>query len=98
MDNEYMVIGVATDAQFGKFCKVLGLENLTNDDRFSTNKVRCQNNSLFFKELQDVISNWHSDSLQTEFEQSGVPFSRINSISQLFATPEVKRMNLTDSV
>lgn len=45
LDQEYLVIGVATDAQFATFTRVLGLEGLANDPKFATNKVRCANNA-----------------------------------------------------
>ena len=50
-DSEYLVIGVATDAQFATFTQVLNAEHLSTDPRFLTNKVRCENNKVLYGEL-----------------------------------------------
>ena len=89
VDSEYLVIGVATDAQFATFTKVLGLEHLASEPRFITNKARCENNAALHKELQGVIGSWQSAELHSIFKAHGVPFSSINSMKQLFAAPEV---------
>jgi len=75
-----MVIGVATDAQFATLCRVLGVESLSSDPRFLTNKERCSNNSALHVDLQAVIGSRHTEDLQQAFTASGVPFSQINSI------------------
>ena len=38
--DDYIVVGVATDLQFVKFCKVLGMDQLSNDPKFQTNAAR----------------------------------------------------------
>ena len=38
-DNEYIVIGVATDGQFEKLCEILGMDY--GREQFKTNKGRC---------------------------------------------------------
>ena len=45
-----------------------------------------------------MIGTWPTETLQKAFKENGVPFSQINSIKQLFATPEVSRMNLISCV
>ena len=42
-DDQWMVVGVATDLQFRKFCSILDLSDLPDDSRFVTNKERCAN-------------------------------------------------------
>ena len=75
-----MVIGVATDAQFATFCRVLGVESLASDPRYLTNNVRCENNPQLHQNLQAVIGTWPTETLQKAFKENGVPFSQINSI------------------
>jgi crotonobetainyl-CoA:carnitine CoA-transferase CaiB-like acyl-CoA transferase len=38
-DNDYIVIGVATDSQFEKLCEILGMD--TSREDFKLNKGRC---------------------------------------------------------
>jgi len=45
-----------------------------------------------------VIGTWPTETLAKAFKEHSVPFSPINSIKQLFATPEVSRMHLTTSI
>ena len=39
----YLVVAVATDALWKRFCGALGHEELIDDERFRTNPLRCQN-------------------------------------------------------
>ena len=54
-DGHWMVVGVATDLQFKKFCSILDLGSLPGDPRFVSNKERCANQSALFDILQDKI-------------------------------------------
>ena len=97
-DDQWMVIGVATDLQFEKFSKVLGLDELPRDPKFIHNKERVDNFKELYEILKEKIESRKMDDLSTVFKEAGVPFSPINSIKQLFEQPEVQSMNLTDKV
>ncbi len=45
-NKEYVIVGAGTNEQFKKFVKLLGLEYMIEDTRFSTNESRVQNRSL----------------------------------------------------
>lgn len=75
-----MVVGVATDLQFGKFCNVLNLANLPDDPKYAHNKERCENFKELYEILKEKIEQRTMNDLSTVFKSEGVPFSPINSI------------------
>ena len=53
-DNEYIVIGVATDGQFEKLCEILGMDY--GREQFKTNKGRCAQRDTLNAEIQSVLN------------------------------------------
>jgi len=49
-DDQWVVIGVATNSQFDHFCEVIGISN--SEGKFDTNALRLENR----KELDDLIN------------------------------------------
>lgn len=80
MDNEYIVIGVATDGQFEKFCEILGMDH--SREHFKTNKGRCGQRDTLNAEIQAKISErWTLQELISQMTSKGIPFSEIKSTS-----------------
>ncbi len=64
-DNKYILLAAGNDAQFLQLCKITGNENLSNDDRFSSNQNRVKNRKEMFgyfanKMKSDTAENWNS--------------------------------------
>ncbi|KAM9308225.1 succinyl-CoA:glutarate CoA-transferase [Gastrophryne carolinensis] len=90
----YFVVGAGNDQQFSTVCKLLDLPELLIDTRFKTNKHRVQNRKklidiLVSRFLEKTTSDW----IQL-FEGSGLPYSPINTIKQVFSEPQVKHNGL----
>lgn len=50
-DDEYIVIGVATDSQFEKLCYILGMNHHSMDE-FKLNKGRCLHRERLNADIQ----------------------------------------------
>ena len=97
-DNEYIVIGVATDAQFEKLSQIID-PALWEDTRYKSNKLRCENRDTLNAHIQEKLQeNWTKADLIKEMTKVSIPFSEILSVKQLLEDPEVSKMNLTQSV
>lgn len=80
-----MIIAVGNDAQFRRLVHVLGVADLAEDERFSTNTRRVENRVELGSLLTDALSAWGADHWQAMLTEVGVPCGPINDIAQAFA-------------
>jgi crotonobetainyl-CoA:carnitine CoA-transferase CaiB-like acyl-CoA transferase len=85
----HVIVAVGNDGQFGRFCGVLGLDQLPADARFSGNPERVQNRDALDELLTAAIAGWPSAALLEALERAKVPAGPINTMEQVFADPQV---------
>lgn len=85
-----LMIGVANDNLWRKFCKVAGLENIVDDPRFRTNADRVKNREATLNHVKPVIAKRTVAYWDETLAAIGVPCSPINSLGQLLAHPHTK--------
>ncbi len=93
-----MVIAIANDNQFKKFCIFAKLKNLFLDKKFSTNSSRVKNR----KDLNLILENcFKKKSIQywvNGLTKYNVPCGPINNIKQVFDDPQVKSRKMKISM
>jgi crotonobetainyl-CoA:carnitine CoA-transferase CaiB-like acyl-CoA transferase len=85
-----MIIAVGNDAQFARLCVELGLPELAQDSRFSTNPQRVVHRALLIERLCGVTRSRSTAHWIAALENAGVPCGPINSIDAVFADPQVR--------
>lgn len=80
-----MIIAVGNDGQFRRLVQVLGLADLAEDERFSTNTRRVENRAELGSLLTAALSAQGADHWQASLTKVGVPCGPINDIAQAFA-------------
>ncbi|WP_336056827.1 CaiB/BaiF CoA transferase family protein [Nitratireductor sp. CH_MIT9313-5] len=86
----HIILAVGNDGQFQRFCKVVGLSDLANDPRFSTNPARVTNREALRKVVEKRLVAWEKQKLLAELEANAVPASPINTIAEAFDDPQAK--------
>jgi len=84
-----ITIAVGNDNQFRQLCALLGLAELAEDERFATNDRRVKNRDALIPLLSARLGTETSDHWVNALNRAGVPGGRINSISEVFADPQV---------
>jgi formyl-CoA transferase len=85
----YLVIGVASEVIWKRFCQAIGRADLIDDDRFASNSKRVENRAELIGLLGEAFmqrSNGAWFKLLTEAE---VPCAPVQSIDQVFQAPQV---------
>jgi crotonobetainyl-CoA:carnitine CoA-transferase CaiB-like acyl-CoA transferase len=82
-----IMLGVANDNLWRKFCAVAGLEAAVDDPKFRSNADRVAHRAETLALVQaalerETVASWHE-----RLARAGVPCSPINSLSQLAAHP-----------
>ena len=84
-----VIVATGNDRQYQRFCAVLGVPELAEDPRFSTNALRIANRAVLIALLSGRTATMDRDTLLAALEAQGVPAGPINSIAEAFADPQV---------
>jgi crotonobetainyl-CoA:carnitine CoA-transferase CaiB-like acyl-CoA transferase len=85
----HAIVAVGNDAQFRRFCAILGLDALGTDPRFATNPARLGHREVLVPLLQEPLRRLTRDELLSACEAQGVPAGPINDMADVFADPQV---------
>jgi crotonobetainyl-CoA:carnitine CoA-transferase CaiB-like acyl-CoA transferase len=86
----HLIVAVGNDAQFARFCRVLGVEALADDPRFRTNADRVANRAALTALLTERTRAWERDALIAACTEAVVPASPINTVADVFADPQFR--------
>ncbi len=86
----YLVLSVGNDPTFKRFCEAFDLAHLLADPRFATNAERVRNRQLVTDTLTPVMRKHPTAWWIERLEAVGVGCGPINTLSQVFADPQVQ--------
>jgi len=81
-DGEWFILGVGSDNIWKVFCKHVGREALSQDERFTTNSKRIANYDDLLPIIRQIIQQKTTDQWLTELRSVGVPCGRINTVKE----------------
>ena len=85
----FVSAGSVTDAEFQGMCRALGLPEVAEDPRFSTTAARMQHIADLLPLVRGAASRTTVEQFLAGAEVHDVPASRINSLDELPADPQV---------
>ena len=86
----HIVLSVGNDPTFRRFCEGFGLDHLPGDERFATNAARVANRQLVTDTLAPVLRGQPTAWWVERLEAIGVGCGPINTLSEVFADPQVQ--------
>ena len=84
-----MVLAIANDRQFRKFCEFANISDLYKDPKFSSNSSRVKNRNLLNKKILKVLKLKTIKQWVSGLNKLNVPCGPINNIKQVFNDPQV---------
>ncbi|CAH0035482.1 unnamed protein product, partial [Clonostachys rhizophaga] len=96
--DAFLVCGATNDAQFASLCKVLGVENLLKDERFSTNPKRVHHRDILNPLLDNVFETKTTAEWAEIFDGTGLAFAPINNMEQTFAHPQADARDMVTQI
>ncbi|MCX9193865.1 carnitine dehydratase [Carbonactinospora thermoautotrophica] len=79
-----MVLAVGNDKQFRALCSVIGVPELSSDERFATNTKRVANREALNERLSARLSTRTADAWFAALTEAGVPCGPINDLAAAF--------------
>ncbi len=86
----YMNIAAGGNEMYGRLCKALGVDHLTNKAEYQDSKARSANRAALNRDLQDAMLKQTSAYWSAAFEAGGVAGGPIYKMNEVFADPQVQ--------
>ena len=84
---------IVGDGEFAGLCRVLGLEQLLDDPRFTSLTLRFANYSQMLGEIKSATMRFASADLIAQLQQADVPCAKVNRIDEVADDPRVQHAN-----
>jgi formyl-CoA transferase len=85
----YLVIGVASEGIWRRFCQAIGKTELAADPRFAKNSDRVQNREVLIPVLLEIFLGRETDAWIKLLNEAEVPCAPVQTVDQVFKAPQV---------
>jgi glutaryl-CoA transferase len=86
----FIVLSIANDPTFKRFCENVGLGQLAADARFATNAARVENREAVIGALTPVMKTMTTAAWVKRLEELKVGCGPINTVRDAFADPQIR--------
>ena len=92
--DSYIIIAAGNDKLFKNLCDVLEIPEISNDERFNTNSLRCKNMNQLKEIFENKLSTKNTEEWIREMEQLKIPCGPIFNIKQAVENPQIQERNM----
>lgn len=85
----HFIVAVGNDGQFRRFCEVLDLPGMADDERFATNAARVRNRAELDAAIEARAKTQAKQHWLEKLEAADVPCGPINTLEEVFAEPQL---------
>jgi len=97
-DEQYLTFAIGSDQHFEKLVTYLGLKELVEDPRFSSNIERVKNRKVLFDQLANVISKKTSSQLISSLSERNVPVAKIKGLDEVFKEQAAQKLVRSEEI
>ncbi len=90
----HIIVAVGNDAQFVRFCELIGMPELAGDDRYRTNANRLYHRDELIGVLARRLRQMKKRIMIEGMEARNVPGGPINTLPELFASDQARAHNM----
>jgi formyl-CoA transferase len=87
--NGYLVVGVASERIWHRFCHATHRSELGNDPRFAKNSDRVEHRDKLIRILSEMFVEEDTDRWLSRLNEAGVPCAPVQTVDQVFSAPQV---------
>jgi succinate--hydroxymethylglutarate CoA-transferase len=98
--NGVMALAAGNDSQFDGLCRVLGIPEISLDERFRTNANRVANRDVLIHKIEKITSTRSTSEWMKFFDEAEKKFAYapVNSMKEVFEDPQVIHRNMVVEV
>ncbi|XP_049283106.1 succinate--hydroxymethylglutarate CoA-transferase [Anopheles funestus] len=94
----YITLGCGSDAQFVSLCRLLGMDELLQDERFANNQTRVKHRNELIAILSDILQRKSSSEWMEIFANASFPVGPINSMKEVFEDRHVQAIGMVKTL
>jgi crotonobetainyl-CoA:carnitine CoA-transferase CaiB-like acyl-CoA transferase len=94
----HVLIAVGNNAQFARFCDVIGLPDLSENPDYATNSMRLKNRDALMKHLHPALAKIAVADIVDRLNSVGVPVGPIQNVAQALSSDQAKAREMVVSV
>ena len=96
--SEPIIVAVGNDKLWVTFCDLLGLNELVDDPRFSSNPLRSENYNELRPKIAEKMLIKTAEEWQAIFDENGIPSGPINTVDKVLENPQVIARHMIEEV
>jgi len=96
-DGQYVFIAAANGRLWGRLCKGLGLEQLTEDPRFKSNLDRVQHRAELDPIVAEAVGRHDMEPLLKLLDEAGVPAAPVSTVDRIMREPQVEHRGMVQT-
>ncbi|AYD65765.1 CoA transferase [Achromobacter sp. B7] len=93
----HLILAIGNDAQFTRFCGVVGHPDWALDTRYATNSARLLHLDSLRAQVAQVLAGAPRKHWTDAFDAAGVPWGPIHTLDEVFAHPQVRHRQLVQA-
>jgi CoA:oxalate CoA-transferase len=92
----FVSIGVSSDYQWEKFCRVMGMEDMLNDPRFATNGKRGENyiSGGLRQRIESITSAMSKFEVQEKLDAENIPCGSVCTVLEAMESEQLKHRQM----
>lgn len=87
--DDYIAISIFNEKTWRKFCKIVGIEEVINDERFKSNNLRIKNKNELIPILEKIFIKESTKYWINLLEKGRIPCAPVMNYEKLFRDPQV---------
>ncbi len=92
----FVFVGASNEEYWQKLCRALGVGNLLEDERFSTNQLRLEHSDELVRILEETTKKLNRDQIVSSLRAEKVPCSPVNDVSDLVEDAGLKERGMIE--
>jgi len=89
-----LILGVANDSLWHRFCALAGLEDIRDDPRFATNAARVQHRAETLERVSAAMRRRGRGAWLQALDEAGIPCSPLHTLGELSAHPHTRESGM----
>lgn len=94
----HIIVAAGNNSLWDKLCRVLGLEELSEDPRFGDNPSRVRDREALFERLAARLREDSTEAWSQRLRDAGVPCSPIQTVDQVVTDPQTEAVDILRSI
>lgn len=91
----YVAIGISTDRQWQKFCDVLNMQNLKNEEKYKTNESRGNYYEKGLKdEIEKITKTMSKFELEKKLREAKLACAAVYTVSEIMKSEQIKERQM----